>query len=173
MARGQAGASEKQLGTTNAVASDEQKRANALQDKLVPGYSSLMDTGYLSPEEEHAATTSEMGSAAAPFDTAKFENSNRAAATHNAAGVTEGADKLALEQGRTMGDQASELQKEKMSNQEAGMYGLSNLEQGDQDTMSKMYGLGPGTLEARAGGKSGDSEAQGWTSVLTGQGSRG
>lgn len=170
MARGQAGASDKQLKTTNAVAGQENQQANALESKLIPGYSSLMDTGYMNPEEEHAATTSEMGAATQPFESAGFQAANRAGATHNASDLTAQQDQLALEKGRTAGDAASELQKEKMSNQEAGMYGLGQLKSQDQDTMAHMYGLGPGTLGARAGGKSGDELAQGWVNTLDGRG---
>lgn len=152
MARGQSGAAEKQLGVTDTVAQNEGNKANALESSLIPGYTSLMNTGYMNPAEEAAATTSEMGAATAPFGTAKFEANNNAAATRNAAGLTENQDKLALEEGRTAGDAAARLQEEKMHNQEAGMYGLSNLEEGNQKAMEAMYGLGPGTLEARAAG---------------------
>jgi hypothetical protein len=152
MARGQVGASEKQLGKTNAVAEAEGSKANKLESSLIPGYTSLMDTGYFSPEEEHAATTSEMGAAAQPFETAGFRARNKAAATRNDSGVAAQEDQLALEQGQTAGGAAAELQKEKMANQEAGMYGLSNLEEGNRHTMESMYGLGPSSLQARAAG---------------------
>jgi hypothetical protein len=111
-----------------------------------------MDTGYLSPQEEGAAVTSEMGSAMQPFDAAKFTANNRAAATRNDSNVTAENDQLALEQGRAAGDQAAQLQKEKMASQEAGMYGLAQQEQGNRQTEDQMYGLGPGTLQARAAG---------------------
>lgn len=150
--RGQKQAAEKQLNTTNAVASEQGKEANALESDLIPGYTSLMKTGYLSPEEESAATTSEMGAATAPFESMQFREANESGATRNPASLTAGEDKLALEEGQASGDAASRLQQEKMQNQEAGMYGLSDLEKGNMDAMEKMYGLGPGTLEARAAG---------------------
>lgn len=166
MARGQAGAAEKQLGTTNAVAGDQQKKSNQLESSLIPGYTSLMDTGYLNPQEENAAVTSEMGSATAPFSAAGFEAKNRAAATNNPADVTAQQDQLALEEGQTAGTTAANLQTQKMQNQEQGMYGLTNLQAGNQKEAESMYGLGPGTLDARAAGQSGDQAAIGYMTAL-------
>jgi hypothetical protein len=162
MARGQAGAADAQRNLTNSIGADERTRQQGLEDKLVPGYTSLMNTGYFSPEEEHAAVTSEMGSTAAPFETAKFEAGNRAGATHNASDLTAQSDQLALEQGRAAGDTAAGLQKEKMAGQMAGAYGLGQLKSQDQQSMDAMYGLGPATLQARAAGKSGDELGMDW-----------
>lgn len=170
MARGQSQAADTQLSKTNAVGDTQQQKSDQLESQLVPGYTSLMDTGYLSPEEESAATTSEMGSAMAPFGAADFEAKNNAAATHNESGVAAQEDALALEKGQTAGQTAADLQKQKMENQEAGMYGLTNLEQGNQKEAEDMYGLGPGTLNARAAGESGDQIALGWANTLLGAG---
>jgi hypothetical protein len=148
LARG--GEAKTQLKTTNAIGADELNKSKSLENQLVPGYTSLMNTGYLSPDEEHAATTSEMGAATAPFSTADFQARNTAGATRNAADLTANQDTLALEKGRTAGDAAANLQKEKMSNQEAGMYGLGELKSQDQAAMESMYGLGPPTLNAEA-----------------------
>ena len=41
------------------------------------------------------------------------------------------------------GGAASQLQREKMANQEAGMYGLEGLKAQDQAEAAAMYGLGP------------------------------
>lgn len=166
MARGQVGAAEKQLGKTNDVAGQQGAQATALEDQLIPGYTSMMDTGYLSPEEESAATTSEMGAATAPFSTAEFKARNDAAATRNDSNLPAQEDQLALEEGQTAGTAAANLQKEKMTNQEAGMYGLGGLEQGNMQAMESMYGLGPGTLQARAAGPSGDQAAIGYLTAL-------
>jgi hypothetical protein len=152
MARGQSQAASNQLDTTNGVAGAQGTEAQALENKLVPGYESLMNTGYLNPAEESAATTSEMGSATSPFQAAKFDTTNRAAATRNPAGVQSGEDALALEEGQVSGGAAANLQQQKMQNQEAGMYGLNELEGGNLKAMEDMYGLGPGTLNARAAG---------------------
>lgn len=166
MARGQRQAADKNLAMTNAVAANQGTRANKLEDTLIPGYTSLMDTGYLTPEEGTAATTSEMGAATAPFATAEFEGRNRAAATRNPADVTASEEQLAMEEGETAGNQAAELQKEKMAGQERGMYGLNALQQGNQETMARMYGLGPQTLGARAEGPSGDQLAMGYINAF-------
>jgi hypothetical protein len=125
-----------------------------LRQKLLPGYQSLADTGYLSPADKAAATTSEMGATTAPFETAKFEAANRASATNNASDLTAQTDQLALEQGRAGGDAAAKLQQQQMSNQLQGMYGLQGEESASRGEAMGMYGLGPPTLGARAAGRS-------------------
>lgn len=168
MARGQANRANAQVDLTNKVAGQNNDKSNKLEDQLIPGYTSLMDTGYLSPEEEHAATTSEMGSATQPFESMGFKASNRAAATRNPADLTAEDTQLALDEGRTAGGAAEQLQKEKMANQISGMGGLSSLQAGNQHAMESLYGLGPGTLQARAAGKSGDELGMGWVSTIGG-----
>ncbi len=165
MARGQVGAAEKQLGTTNAAAGTQGAEAQQLENQLIPGYTSLMNTGYLSPEEEAAATTSEMGAATEPFDAAGFQARNEAGATRNASDLNAQEDKLALEKGQAAGGAAENLQNQKMMNQEAGMMGLGNLESGNLKAMEDLYGLGPGTLQARAAGP---GWAQGFKDFSTG-----
>lgn len=168
MARGQSGAAGKQLATTNAVAGQEGTEAGSLESGLIPGYTSLMDTGYLNPTEAGAATTSEMGAATAPFQSAGFQAKNDAAATHNDAGVASQEDQLALEEGQVAGGASANLQNQKMQNQEAGMYGLNNLESGNLSAMEDMYGLGPGTLQARAAGQSVGQEITGYAGAGAG-----
>ena len=168
MARGQAGAADANRRMTNQIGSEELSSSRAKESQLMPGYTSLMDTGYFNPEEEHAAVTSEMGATAAPFETAKFEAANRAGATRNAADLTAQSDELAMEQGRAAGDTAEKLQEEKMKGQLAGAYGIGELQKGDQQMAESMYGLGPKTLEARAAGPSGDQAALGYMNWFTG-----
>lgn len=166
MARGQSQAAGDQLKMTDAVAGQQQGDQKALESKLIPGYSSLMDTGYMNPGEEAAATTSEMGAATQPFQSMGFQASNRAAATRNPADLTAQQDQLALEEGQTAGQTAAGLQEQKIQNQEAGMYGLGQLKSQDQQEAASMYGLGPGTLNARAAGGSGDQSAIGYINAL-------
>lgn len=162
MARGQSQAADTNLKKTNAVGDAAQSKSDALESKVTPGYTSLMDTGYLSPEDQNAATVSEMGSATQPFESMGFKQQNNAAATHNDSNLTAGQDQLALDEGRTAGSAAANLQEEKMRNQEAGMYGLTNLKSQDQQQAEHMYGLGPGTLSARAAGPSVGQEIAGY-----------
>jgi hypothetical protein len=170
MARGQSQAADTQLKTTNQVAGQQGQEAQQLESELIPGYTSLMDTGYMNPEEEAAATTSEMGAATAPFGTADFQAKDNAAATRNPSDLAAQEDQLALEEGQVAGGASAHLQDQKMQNQEAGMYGLSNLESGNLKAMEDMYGLGPGTLSARAAGQSGDQTALGYINAATGAG---
>lgn len=127
MARGQAQAADRQLGKTNAIGDAQLNQSQKLEGQLVPGYTSLMDTGYLSPQEEEAAQNNGMGAATEPFHSAETRATNRAAATRNPADLTSEETQLALDEGRTAGSEANQLQTEKMNNQEAGMYGLTNL----------------------------------------------
>jgi hypothetical protein len=133
----------------------------------------MMDTGYLNPAEESAATTSEMGSATAPFQSAGFQAKNDASATRNTSNLASQQDQLALEEGQTAGRGAATLENQKMQNQEQGMYGLSELQGGNQKAMEDMYGLGPSTLQARAAGQGGDQEALGYLNWATGGGKGG
>jgi len=148
MARGAAGAGQDILKANTATANQLQSQAGNISNTLIPGYTSLMNTGYLNPQEQAAATTSEMGAATQPFESEKFGAANRAAASGNAAGLGAEDTALAREQGITAGEAASNLQREKMANQEAGMYGLGEQESGIRGEAMGMYGLGPSTINA-------------------------
>lgn len=165
MARGQKQAADAQLKTTNAVGDKYNSGASEIGGFTEPRYKKLANSGYFSPAEEAAATNSVMGSATQPFQTAKFEANNTAARTNNAADLTANQDELALREGRTAGEAADQLQNDKMKNQLAGMYGLSGMRAEDLNAMESMYGLGPGTLSARAAG---GGWAQGFHDVTTG-----
>lgn len=155
MARGQRQAADRQLNTTNQIGAAENTNQQALENKLIPGYTSLMNTGYLSPEEENAARVNEMGTATQPFEAAGFSAAGRAGRTRNPADLTSEEDLLARDESLAAGGAAEKLQAEKMKGQLAGMYGLGTLRSEDIDAMERMYGLGPATLQARAaGGKS-------------------
>jgi|SRR5579859_2427757 len=146
--RGAASAAKTQLQTTNQIGGQQQAKANTLENQLIPGYTSLMDTGYLSPEEEAAATQTEMGTATQPFENAKFGAADRAAATRNASDLTAQQDQLALEEGQTAGGAAANLQQQKMQNQLSGMYGLGQEQQLNTTEAESMYGLAPSTINA-------------------------
>ena len=114
-----------------------------------------------------------MGALASPFAAAKTAMTNSAARTNNSAGLTAGQDALARGQGIAAGQQsaanqtafANDAQQQEAQAQQglAGIYGIN------QDTMAKLYGLGPGTLQARAAGPSGDQTAMSWLQTI-GQG---
>jgi hypothetical protein len=166
MARGQKQHADTQLATTNDIGHQQQTRSNKLEDSLTPGYTSMMDTGYMNPQDEEAATNTEMGATSAPFQTADFKAKNTAAATRNPADLAAQQDQLAISEGQSAGDAAAKLQTQKMTNQEAGMYGLQQLQAGNQKEAEGMYGLGPGTLDARAAGQSGDAAATGYVNAF-------
>src|SRR5271154_4579204 len=148
MARG--GGATNQLATTNAVAANQGAQANAIEGQVLPAYQNLANTGYFTPEESAAATTSEMGAATAPFDTAKFGAEERAGATRNPADLTAQQDQLAIEEGQAAGTAADTLQNQKMAGQLAGLQGEAGLGAQNLSAEEAMYGLGPGTLNAQA-----------------------
>jgi hypothetical protein len=162
LARGQSQKADTQLATTNAVGADQQKKSNTLEDSLTPGYTSMMDTGYMNPQEKEAATNTEMGAASAPFQTADFKAKETAAATRNPADLAAQQDQLAISEGQGADTAAATLE-----NQQAGMYGLQQLQAGNQKEAEGMYGLGPGTLNARAAGQSGDQAITGYMNAAT------
>lgn len=172
MARGQSQAAQKQLGVTNAIGANELSGANAGISALTPEYTSLMKTGYFNPQQKEAATTSEMGATAAPFQAAGMEAKNNASATRNASNLPAQQDQLALEEGQAAGKTAAGLQTQQMANQEAGAYGLGQLTDEQMKMAGQMYGLGPSTLQARAAGPSGDQTAMGWINTAFNPGGR-
>jgi hypothetical protein len=166
MARGQAQSAQNQLNLTNQLGQGQLQQSTALENKLIPGYENLMKTGYFNPAEEAAATTRQMGATTAPFETAKFQASNRAAATRNPANIAEEEEKLALEEGQAAGNTAASLQEQKIQNQLAGTYGLTELQRANLGASMGLYGLGPSTLQARAAGGPGFS----WSAGIPGIG---
>lgn len=157
IARGQSQAADTNLTKTNQLGEEALSGFNARAGQLTPAYTNLMDTGYLSPQEEEATTNTVMGTATAPFKSAEFEAKNRAAATRNPADLTAQQDQLALEEGTTAGAAADTLEQQKLQNQEAGMYGLNQLGNEQLGFAQSMYGLGPSTLQARAAGQNVDA----------------
>lgn len=151
MPRGAAGQAKKTLGTTNSIGAAQQGQADTLEkSNLIPGYTNLEDTGYMSPGEEGAASTSEMGAATAPFGAADFTANNTAAATRNAGGVNANADQLALEQGQVAGGAAATLQQQKMGNQLAGISGINQLYGTNTSEAESMYGEAPSLVNAES-----------------------
>lgn len=151
MPRGAAGQAKKTLGTTNAIGAQQQTQANQLENNtLIPGYTNLMDTGYMSPGEEGAASTAEMGAATAPFGAAQFQANDTAAATRNASGQNANADQLALEEGQVAGQTAAGLQQQKMGNQMAGLSGLNQLYGTNTSEAESMYGEAPSLVNAES-----------------------
>jgi hypothetical protein len=153
------------LQTTNAIGQGQQNQANQLQNTLIPGYTNLMNTGYLSPQDQEAATQNTMGATTAPFSTADFEAKNRASATNNASDLTANEDQLAMEEGQAAGGSAANLQQQQMANQLQGMYGLGQEQQGAQGEAESMYGLAPSTLNAETNAQ---AQTTSWLNSLLG-----
>ena len=162
-----------QLSTTNQVATNAGQQQQSLYNTLTPAYTTLMDTGYLSPADKAAATNTTMGAAAAPFSAANFQAANRAAATRNPSDLTASQDALALEEGTAASNAANELQQQQMQNQEAGMYGLGQEQSGELGLEESMYGLGPSTIQAATAGQTTFPLGQIIGSVLGGMASHG
>lgn len=159
MARGQAGAADRQRALTNQVAGSQLGQANALEAGLIPKYESMMNEGYR-PEELNAMRTAGLGSEAAAFDTAGWQAGNRAARTGNAAGVGAEESQLARDKGVAMGDEAAKIEmanaNARLANRRFALEGESGLFGENQRGMESLYGMSPALLQARAAGP-------GWT----------
>lgn len=126
----------------NTNASNLQGNATSAEQTLLPTYSSMLSTGYATPQEAESAVNSGMGSVGSTFDTAAQEQQNEAARTNNPASLAASEDQLALEKGTALGDEANQLQAQKMKGQLAGAQGYQDLFKTNQDAADNMYGLG-------------------------------
>ena len=159
MARGQSGAAEKQLGTTNKVAGQYGTQANQLYGTLAPALTSEMNNPGYDAATKAAMTTAGMGAIGSSFGADAERAAERSARTRNPAGAGALQEALARNKGLAMGQEAAGLQKQfaDYANQQRqqALAGLGNLYGMNTDVMSRLYGLGPSTLNARAAGKGG------------------
>lgn len=155
MAKGQAQAANKQLATTNDVAANLGTQQQGLSSKLTPLYTSMLNEGY-TPGQKSAMTEGATQGANSAFGTASDEAARSAGRTGNEAGLTAANDELALGKGQAMSNTGANLEQQFANKQQQntmyGLQGLGNLEGQDLQGMESMYGLGPGTLQARAAG---------------------
>jgi hypothetical protein len=156
MAKGQAQAAGNQLATTNAIGQQQQQQAGQLEAGLIPSYENMLTEGY-TPAQQSAMTTGALGSTAASYGAAGQDAVNSAARTNNASNLTAQQDQQALDKGVGMGQETAGLQQQfanrQQQNQQLGLEGLSQLYGTNQQAANSMYGLGPGTLQARAAGQ--------------------
>lgn len=130
-----------------ATAEDQAKASQAAQAALQTAASNMastntgllenmLNTGY-TPDQMYSMTTREMGAAAAPFATAGTEAENEAARTRNASGTEALQDKLALQKGQAMGNQATNLQGQFTNqlnhNRAIGLQGLQDMYNTEQN----------------------------------------
>jgi hypothetical protein len=158
MARGQAQAAGNQLGITNAAAGQEQGRESQLYGQLRPEFTNMLNMG-LDPATQAALTRQGEGAVASSFGASGEQASNRVARTRNDAGFAAQEDQQARDRGMAMGDVASKNvmanQAEIDKNRAIGLGGLGNLYGTSVQSKDSLYGLGPGTLQARAAGGKG------------------
>jgi hypothetical protein len=155
VARGQAGASDRQRALTNKVAGTEGAQASQLEAGLIPKYESMMDEGY-KPEELNAMRTAGLGAEAASADTAGWAAGNRASRTGNAAGLGAEESQLARDKGVTMGDTAANIElanaNARLGNEKFALSGEEGLFGTNTGAMESLYGMSPSLLQARAAG---------------------
>jgi hypothetical protein len=91
-----------------------------------------------------------------PFASAADTLENRAARTRNTAGLNETLDLMARDRSKAASGAGRDVEtlfaNEKQRRREESLKGLANLYGVSTDAMAKLYGLGPGTLGARAAG---------------------
>lgn len=156
MARGQAQAADKQLGVTNTAAAGAGANAAAVRKDVVPGYEAMLAHPGYSEETKADITGTTMGSAGTAYDALKQSASDRMARTRNTAGYGEQQDELGRQEAETKAGLAQKTRTgfadEAIRQKELALKGLGGVYGLDQDTMARLYGYGPSTLQARAAG---------------------
>ena len=174
MARGQAGAAEKQLGKTNAAAADYSGKAAGDFGTLNTQAQSLINSTGYDPATLGAITNAGMGGVNASFGDAENQLNRSVARSGNPAGIGGQLDALARSKGVAGGKEAGDIQianaaeRDKLRSQ--GLDLMNSLYGTNVGASNQLYGLGPSTLQARAAG---GGWSQGFKDVLTGVGSLG
>jgi hypothetical protein len=160
MARGQAQAANQNLKTTNAIGAQENTAAQGISGAMTPVEEGLLQSPGFDAKTKAAITNQGAGAINANFDAAKTGGMQRVAATKNAAGIGGEEEALARDRGEAMGANASGNQiafaQQAKTDQSNALKDLGQQYGIDQETMAKLYGLGPGTLQARAAGQNTD-----------------
>ncbi len=167
MARGQAQAADAQLGLSNTVAGQQGGLASGVFGADWPAVQNQINPNGAT---RNALTQLPTQGANAAFNARQQAASQRVAKTNNSAGYGELSDKLAMDKGQADATAALQGQKAVTDLQGEGIKNAGNLFGVSTDAMAKMYGLGPGTLQARAAGLSGDQIAQGYLGLIPGVG---
>ena len=158
MARGQAKKADQQLAITNTAAAGAGANATAERAPLIAGYQGMISGGGYDQSTKNAITGTAFDSANQAYDTADAAAGGRVARTRNDAGYLDSLDSLARGRAQTLASTGAGTQKsfadEAIRQKEAGLKGIAGLYGIDEDQMARLYGLGPGTLQARASGQS-------------------
>ena len=174
MARGQAQAASKQLNTTNAAAAGYGANAGSLFGTLVPQANSLINSQGFDPATLSAITNAGMGGVNAAFGDSANQLQRSAAVAGNPASIGGQLDALARSKGLAAGSEAGNIQianqQEKDTQRQEGLNLLNSIYGTNVGAETSLYGLGPGTLQARAAGP---GWAQGFKDVLQGIGALG
>jgi hypothetical protein len=160
LARGQKGAADTQLRKTNTAAEGYGTLGAGLQSQLTGQANELINSQGFDPATLGAITNAGMGGVNAAFGSAEDTANRRAATSGNPAAIGTLADRLARGKGEAAGKEAGDIQIEntlfKEEQRKQGRDILAKLFGTDVGAETSLYGLGPGTLEARAAGP-------GWT----------
>jgi len=171
MARGQKQAADTQLGKTNTAAAGYGTTAGGELGQLNPQVTSLINSKGYDPATLAAITNAGMGASNAAFTGAAGQINRNAARTKNPAGIAGQLDTLAMGKGIAGGKEAGDIQIQNadFANQQrmAGLNMLQGLYGTNVGASNQLYGMGPGTLQARAAGPSG---AQDFASIIKGVG---
>ena len=159
MAKGQAGKADKQLGTTNSIGNTALTNANEAMSSLTPFYQGeMMNPQGLGQPALTAATTASNQALGGATAGAAGAGKLQAERTRNSAGITEALDSSARGAEQQQSENAQNLQvlnaQEKLAQQQAGAQGEQGIFGTETGLGASMYGLGPGTLNARAAGGS-------------------
>jgi hypothetical protein len=157
MAKGQSQAADKNLKTTNAIGAQQNTGAQGIAGAITPVEESMLQSPGFDSATKAAITNQGTSAINNSFGAAQTGGQERVAATRNAAGSGAEQEALAKDRGQAMGANASGNQiafgQQAKTDQMNALNALGKQYSVDQDTMAKLYGLGPGTLSARAQGQ--------------------
>jgi hypothetical protein len=156
VARGQKEAANQQLATTNAAATGAGANAAAINPAVTAGYMDLVKNPGYDQTTKNAMAGTAFAAGNEAYDTASAGAAGKVSRTRNDAGYADLLDSMSRGRAETSANTGAGLQKifadNAQAQQQAGLKGLAGLYGIDEDTMAKLYGLGPGTLQARAAG---------------------
>lgn len=132
---------------TNAAAANSGETANSLYSMAQPAIQNQ-----LNPNAQTRASLTQlpMQAANSAFGAAQQNAAQRVAKTNNSAGYSNLSDKLAMDKGKADSTAALEGQQAIQGLQNEGVKNASNLYGINQETMAKLYGIGPEWINSQA-----------------------
>ena len=157
MAKGQSQAANKNLALTNSVAAGQGQKAGQVFGTAEPLAANLATNGGYDQATKNSIIGQGVGAANSAFGSAADAARTGAAATRNAGGLDTTLDsmargKAAADANATQTGQIA-IANDQQQQRQLGIQDLNSLYGTTTGSMNSLYGLGPGTLQARAAGQ--------------------